>query len=131
MEVDGSGIPVGITRDAFRVDDDGISTNWIEFNGGDLAAACLLLASVRVARKNHRVGVMNVGAALDLGKANRKVIKAIHDPIEPPDVPNPGHALLTGVAAGDSELLDQLALLVELESFSVAAIALSKSKFGR
>jgi hypothetical protein len=131
MEFDASGAPVGIIRDAFHVDDDGISTNWIEFNNGDLAAACLLLASVRVARKSHRVGVMNVGAVIDVGKENHKVLSAIHDPTEPPEPPNPGHALLTGVVAGDTELLDQLALLVDLESFTVAAIALSKSISGR
>ena len=131
MEFDPGGIPVGITSEAFRVDADGISTNWIEFDGGGFPAACLLLASVRVARKRHRVGVFNVGTALNLGKENHKVIEAIHDPIEPPDPPNPGHALLTGVNAGDTEILDQLALVVNLEPFSADAIAQSKSLFGR
>ena len=131
MEFDASGAPVGINRDAFRVDDDGISTNWIEFDGGTFATTCLLLASVRVARNGHRVGVMNVGAALEIGSDGGKVMAAIHDPIEPPEKPNPGHALLTGVAAGDVEVLDQLALLVDLEPFGADAIALSKSIFNR
>jgi len=131
MEIDKFGNPVGITREAFRVHDDGISTNWIEFDGGDLAAACLLLASVRVVRQRHRVGVMNVGEAADLGKEVDKKIEAVHDPIEPPDLPNPGHALLKGIIVDDFEFLDQLALLVELKPFSAESIALSKSTFGR
>jgi hypothetical protein len=131
MEFDASGTPAGITWEAFRVDDDGISTNWIEFDGGDLAEACLLLAAVRKTRRSHRVGVMNVGVVVDLGNATDRVVCAIHDPIEPPDPPNPGHALLTGMAADDADFLDQLALLVDLELFTADAIALSKDRFGR
>jgi hypothetical protein len=131
MEIDKFGNPIGITREAFRIDDDGISTNWIEFDGGDFAAACLLLASVRVVRQNHRVGVMNVGAAINLGKDVDRQIEAIHDPIEPPDPPNPGHALLSGVMVDDLKFLDSLALLVELKSFGAEATALSKSTFKR
>ena len=131
VEIDPTGVPVGITREAFQVDDDGISTNWIEFNGGNLASACMMLACVLTVRRTHRVGVMNVGAAIDLGQATNRLLQAVHDPIEPPDTrPNPGHALLQGVAAGDDELLDFLAMLVQLKAFTPEAIAQSKALFG-
>jgi hypothetical protein len=125
MEFDASGAPIGITREGFRVDEDGISTNWIEFDGGDFAAACLMVASARTARKIHRVGVFNVGAAQDVGRSVGEEITATHDPIEPPEPPNPGHALLSGDFS--SGLLDLLAPLVELHPFTDAALALRKA----
>lgn len=131
MEFDASGDPASINRDAFRVDDDGISINWIEFDGGDLAATCLLLATVRKVRKNHRVAVINVGSAEKLGNEANKTIAAIHDPIEQPEKPNPGHALLTGVGDNDNDLLDALTVLADINPFSAESIALSKSTFGR
>lgn len=131
MEIDEHGNPSGITREAFRVDDDGISTNWVEYEGGDLQSACFLLASVRVARKGHRVGIFKVKEAIDTGKEHGKVVAVIQDPIDDPDKPNPAHALVTGVIAADTDLLDHLALLVVLELFSDTAIAHSKSVLRR
>jgi hypothetical protein len=121
MEVDEEGYPVAVTSEAFRVDEDGISTNWVEFEGGGLEAACLLMAAVRTVRLSHRVGVFNVGEAIAVGQSARRTMRAIHDPIEDPP-PNPGHALLTGVLPSDTDLLDQLALLVSLEPFPIAAM---------
>jgi hypothetical protein len=72
MEIDAGGVPVGITREALRVDEDGISTNWIEYDAGDFSTSCLILATVRRVRKNHRVGVIKVGEAIDLGHAQKK-----------------------------------------------------------
>jgi hypothetical protein len=131
MEIDPSGALVGITREALRVDDDGISTTWIEYDGHDFAAACLCLASVRVARKSHGVAVVNVGEAIDLGRIEKKAINAIHDPIEPPELPNPAHALLIGIEASDTKVLDQLAVLFDLKPFTPEAIEESKQIFGR
>lgn len=132
IEVDESGAPVAITREAFRVDDDGISTNWIEFNGGTLEDACMIMAEVRNTRKRHGVARFNIGQAIDLAADMQKVIKALHDPIEPSEGrPNPAHALLVGIIAADEELLDQLALLAEVSAFPEAAVARSKALFGR
>lgn len=124
MEFDDSGAPIGITREAFRVDDDGISTNWIECDGGDFAAVCLLMASARRVRRRHQVGIFRVGGALQIATSISKKIEAIHDPIEPPDPrPNPGHALLRGDL--DPDLLDLLATIVELRPFTDAALQAS------
>jgi hypothetical protein len=132
IEVGEDGNPKSITRDAFRVDDDGISTNWIEFGGGDFAAACLLIAATRKVRKTHYLGVMNVGLALGVGTDFGKILSAVHDPIEPPEaLVNPGHALLVGVASDDSELLDGLTLLVALNPVTDEAVQYSRSLFGK
>lgn len=74
---------------------------------------------------------MNVGEATDLGQAANRGLSAVHDPIGPPMRPNPGHALLIGVFRDDVGLLDQLALLVELQRFTDSSLALSKATFGR
>jgi hypothetical protein len=125
MEVDASGVPIGITRDAFRIDDDGISTNWVEYNGGNVASACMLICATRRVRKSHRVGVFQVGEALQIGASADKQIEAVHDPIEPPDPkPNPGHALLRGDL--DDTLLDLLTPIVVLHLFTGAALQSSK-----
>jgi hypothetical protein len=120
LERDASGTPTGVNADAFRVDEDGISTTWVEYEPGDFnacfAKTCALLAAVRTVRKSHRVGVMNIGKIEDLGRAAGKVIQAIHDPDDAPPA-NPAHALVVGVHPENVELLHALTLLVELHEF--------------
>jgi hypothetical protein len=128
MEISKEGQPVAITREAFRVDDDGISTNWVEYNGEDLASACLMIAQARKVRPNHRVATFNVGEAMETGKAHGKTVVAVHDPI---DNVNPGHALLTGVAATDTALLDEIAMSAQIAEFPAAAITASRAKHGK
>jgi hypothetical protein len=59
LEVDEAGEPRGVNPGVFRVDDDGISTNWIEFQGDDFdaqfAEACLFLTSDRTVRVSPHI----------------------------------------------------------------------------
>jgi hypothetical protein len=123
----------GLKSDAFRVDDDGISSNWVEYTASgsfekQLARTGKLLATQRCVRKSHACGVMNVGQIKEAGTALEKPISVVHDPIEDPP-PNPGHALMKGVSPRDAELLQALALLVTVHSFSTGAVAMSKERF--
>lgn len=120
IEVNPEGQPVGVTREAFRVDDDGISTNWIEYDNGDFSSVCLILASIRTVRKSHRVGLLTVADTIAVGQATNKAITVEHDPIDVP--PNPGHALIKGVAPTDEPVLDELALYVVIREFSPASL---------
>jgi hypothetical protein len=115
LELDEAGKPTGINTSAFRVDENGISTNWIEWNSGDFAGACSLMSTVRTIRKSHMIGVMNVGDIEQLGASFDRSLQAHHDPITGPP-PNPGHALVIGAAVADAELLQALTLIVELRS---------------
>ncbi|MFZ2066002.1 MAG: hypothetical protein WAV27_08465 [Xanthobacteraceae bacterium] len=130
LEYNGVGIPVGITKDAFRADDDGISSNWVEYDGGNFATVCLCLASVRHARKSHGVATINVGELIDVALDGGKEASAIHDPIEL-QRPNPGHSLIVGLGAADHEILDVLALTADVAPFTEDSIAQSKAIFGR
>jgi hypothetical protein len=116
LERDQSGNPTGINVDAFRVDNDGISTNWIEYNNGDFKAVCQILSSLRTVRKSHRVGVMSVQAIEDVGTQSSVDMQALHAPVEEPK-PNPGHALIVGVTPTDGELLLALTTIVDLRAF--------------
>ena len=122
LERDASGNPTGLNTDAFRVDEDGISTNWLEYEGGDYQACflktCELLKRVRtVKKKSHRIGIMCVGQIEATGQAVGKAVQAVHDPLDAPP-PNPGHALVVGIQPDDRELLQALTLLVELRNFA-------------
>jgi hypothetical protein len=116
LEMDDSGNPTGVNIDAFRVDEDGISTNWIEYEGGDFQSVCQIFRSIREVKKSHRVGVMNVGAIENVGDRSNASLRAIHDPIDAPN-PNPGHSLIIGVRPEDSELLLALTTIVDLRPF--------------
>lgn len=125
LDLDELGNPVGVTFEVFRVDDDGISTNWLEYSPGSLdqrfAAACLAMA-FRTIRKRHRVGTLNVGAVV--ARTNAPVV---HDPIDEP--PNPSHALITGVHPDNKVLLQTLAVMVTgngLREFTPEALEMSK-----
>jgi hypothetical protein len=133
FEVDSSGNRGGLKPDAFRVDEDGISSNWVEFEAGSLAEGLQkvskLLATLRCVRRSHKCGVMNVGEIQDTGLASGKTLGVIHDPVDQP-MPNPGHALIQGLTQEDGELLQALTLLVDFYTFGTDALATSKALFG-
>jgi hypothetical protein len=125
IERDEAGEPRGVSPDVFRVDEEGISSNWIEFEKGDgfeaqFSKACLLLTSGRTVRASHRAGVIVVAEIFAIGAAAKRELTAVHDPLEQP--PNPGHALITGLRPGDATLLHELSVLVELRQFAEEAI---------
>ena len=116
IERDENSNPTGINTDAFRADDDGISCNWIEHNGGNFASTCALLKSVRSFTGTHMVAVMGVRDVEDVGTKHAKEVHAVHDPLEEP-IPNPGHALITGIRPEEDEVLQALSVIVELRPF--------------
>jgi hypothetical protein len=118
LERDRLGNLTGVNVDALRVDDDGISTNWIEYDGGNFESACLILADLRTVRSSHRVGVMSVKAIEEIGEQSDVALHAAHDPITLPE-PNPAHALIIGVTPKDSELLLALTTIVSLRPFAL------------
>jgi hypothetical protein len=125
IEIDEAGEPSGVSPDVFRVDEEGISSNWIEFEKGDgfdaqFSKACLLLTFGRTVRASHRMGVLVVAQVTAVGTAANKAVAAIHDPLEEPL--NPGHALITGLAPDDAAALHALSVLVELRQFTEEAI---------
>jgi hypothetical protein len=130
LEVDEAGVPVGVSPAVFRIDDDGISTNWIEYREAEsavqFAEACLLLMSARTIREGHRVGILVVRDVHTAGEAAGRAIHVIHDPIDLPR-PNPGHALIVGIASTDKVVLQELATVVELRSFTDEALQKSKA----
>jgi hypothetical protein len=93
------------------VDDDGISTNWIEYCGGTFETVCGLLKTIRKVRKNHMVGVVAVKEVESVGA------HAVHDPIDG-SPPNPGHALIVGAKPDDDKMLRAIAILFELRQFA-------------
>ncbi|WP_441231447.1 hypothetical protein AB7828_24890 [Tardiphaga sp. 215_C5_N2_1] len=117
MEIDETGVVTGVSVEAFRVDDDGISTNWLEFDGGNLEAVCGLFKSLRTVRKSHRVGLIAVNDVEEVGVAHNKDVHAIHDPIDTEPL-NPGHALIVGVGPLDQRILRALSLMVEVRTFA-------------
>jgi hypothetical protein len=133
FEVSPSGQRGDLKPDAFRVDEDGISSNWLEFYNGSFAErleeAAKMLARMRCVRRTHRCGVMNVGHIEDTGVATEKTVTVIHDPIDKPRA-NPGHALIKGAMPDDSGLLQALTLVVSFHVFSADAVAISKQIFG-
>jgi hypothetical protein len=130
LEVDEAGEPKGVSPDVFRVDDDGISTNWIEYRAAEpvvqFAEACLLLMSARTIREKHRVGILVVRDVHAAGEGAGKSVRVIHDPIDLPSL-NPAHALIIGIASTDKVLLQELATVVELRRFTDEALQKSKS----
>jgi len=128
--VDQEGHRGGLKADAFRVDDDGISSNWVEFDNGSIAQILMCLATLRHVRRTHCCGLLNVGQVEDIGEAFAKAVSAIHEPVEEP-IPNPGHALVKGVAPTDNALLEALTLIVTFREFGADALAASRAAFGR
>jgi hypothetical protein len=130
IERDEAGEPRGVSPDVFRVDEEGISSNWVEFEKGDgfdaqFSRACLLLALGRTVRASHRIGVLVVAEVMAVGAAANKAVAAIHDPLEEPL--NPGHALITGLRPNDKAMLHDLSVLVELRPFTDDAVQMVKA----
>jgi hypothetical protein len=121
LEHDEDGIPVGVAVTAFRVDEDGISTNWLEFSGNEPTTqfrnTCEMIKAIRKVTGTHRIGIMNVGTVVDVGSGFQRTLQAVHDPVLVPK-PNPGHALIVGARLNDSELLLALSLDIELRKFA-------------
>jgi len=118
---------------AFHVDDDGISSNWVEFGARSFAEGLeevpKLLATLRCVRKSRSCGVLNMGEFKGTGEAAGKPLTVVDDPVEE-SRPNPGHALAKGVAPADGEVLQALTLLANFHSFGADALSISKNAFG-
>jgi hypothetical protein len=131
LEFDSLGAPKGLKIDAFRLDEDGISVNWIEYEPGPfdqcLARTCRLLASIRNVKGSHRCAVMNVGEIRQTGSIQQKTLNVVHDPIDGPP-PIPAHSLICGVTAQDDALLHDLTLLADLRPFGAAAVEISRNR---
>jgi hypothetical protein len=131
LEVGPDGKWSGLKIDAFRVDDNGISVNWVEQQPGSFEACfdrtCCLLARLRTVRPKHACGIFKVGDIIQTAAASGRVVGVIHDPVEGP-APNPAHSLITGCAPDDDELLSQFTLLVDLQPFTKAALEIAKKR---
>jgi hypothetical protein len=134
FEVDPSGNRGGLKPDAFRVDGNGISSNWLEHETGSFAErlekVSKILATLRHVRAKHACGVLNVGNIQEAGAAAGKDIFVVHDPVELPKA-NPGHALIKGIVPGDNVVLQALTLLVEIYPFGAETVAISAAIFGK
>ena len=66
IEKDAKGNGVSVGAAVFRVDPDGVSVDWLEFEGNDGAEqfrlTCQRLELARTVRKTHRVGILEVRA---------------------------------------------------------------------
>jgi hypothetical protein len=124
------GNPCGLKIDAFRVDDDGISVNWLEYERSSFdecfERTCRLFASALFLRDSHRCAIMKVDEIKQTAAARNKSVKIVHDPVDEPQ-PNPAHALIIGCAPNDT-LLQEFTLLVDLRRFSPAALEISKKR---
>jgi hypothetical protein len=102
---------IGLKYTAFVVHDDGISFNWLEYEGDtfdeQFQATCKLLR-LRTVRASHRVALMNIGKAISVGRDNDIALVAVHDP--QPDYKNLAHALLQGAAPADIVLLQEFTM---------------------
>jgi len=130
LEVGPDGKWSGLSVDAFRVDDNGISVNWVEYQPGLFEACfertCCLFARLRTVRPKHACGIFKVGDIIQTAAASGRVVAVVHEPIKEPE-PNPAHSLITGCTRGD-ELLNQFTLLVDLQPFTQAALEIAKKR---
>jgi hypothetical protein len=130
LEVGDNGEPSGLRIDAFRVDDDGISVNWLEYEPGSfedcLERIRMILASTLDLRPKDKCGVMKVEEIKQTATIRSKAVNVVHDPIEEPE-PNPAHSLITGCAPDDA-LLQDFTLLVDLRRYTDVALATSKAR---
>ncbi len=122
IEVNPDGERNGVSYRALRVDSDGMSSNWLEFDGitpgEQFGAVCKLLRTVRTVRPSHRLGVMGVKSVLAAGKLSQLDLRVVHDPIVgPPPPENPGHALTQGATPDNEILLQTIAASIELHEF--------------
>lgn len=90
-----NGVCLGITPDAFRVDDDGISVTWVEYFQPPPPALEQAAGALKKAREPSASGVLahaNVGRILEVAGKLKLLVGVIHTPIED----NEGHASITG-----------------------------------
>jgi hypothetical protein len=132
LEVGPDGKWSGLSVDAFDVDDDGISVNWVEHDCGSgpfgecFERTCCTFARVRTLRRSHACGILRVADIIQTAAACGRSVSVVHDPVEEP-VPNPAHSLIRGCVPGD-DLLHQFALLAELHQFPQAALEIAKKR---
>jgi hypothetical protein len=132
LDVGPDGQPNGLGVEAFRVDDSGISVNWVEYEPGPFEECfektCCLLAATRGIGPSHRCAIFKVDEIIQTAEASRRAVAAVHDPVDPPDPnPNPAHSLIKGCVPGD-ELLDQFRLLAEVREFTLTALEIAKKR---
>jgi hypothetical protein len=122
----------GLKVDAFRIDDDGISANWVECEPGPFEECfdktCCLFATLRSVRPSHRCAVFRVDEIVRTAEASSRTVAVVHDPVDPPDPhPNPAHSLIKGCVPGD-DLLDQFRLLAKVLEFTPTALEIAKKR---
>lgn len=111
------GVIRGVFPDAFESDDDGISVTWMEYFGGSpdeqLGAARTAMSRGRRLRESNRLAKLEIDAILAAGKAIKRTLSVVHDPIEqPPERENLGHSLIQGITPDDDDLRNRLANIV-------------------
>lgn len=122
----------GLKIDAFRVDNDGISVNWIEHEPGPFEECfektCCLFANTRSIGPTHRCAIFKVDEIIRTAEASGRTVAVVHDPVDPPDPnPNPAHSLIKGCVCEDN-LLDHFRLLAELREFTPTALSIAKKR---
>lgn len=89
------GACVGITADALRVDDDGISVTWVEYFDEPPPALHSAAAELKKSRKPTPTGVLaraNVGRILEVAQKLNKLFEVTHTPVDD----NDAHSSITG-----------------------------------
>ncbi len=119
-EVLPDGTKGGVSYEAIRVDDDGISCNWLEFFKGSeeeqYQQTCLALSRCRTVRRTHLTGKIRVRKIIEAGELNKKQLSVEHDPIEHPE-PNPAHSLTKGACRDDVEIRQAIAVQLAVEKY--------------
>jgi hypothetical protein len=114
LKCDPDGTIRGVFPDAFEPDEDGISVTWMEYFGGSpaeqLEAARAAMDRGRRLRASNRLAKLKVSMILAAGKAVKRVLAVVHDPIDQsPERENLGHSLVQGITADDDDLRNRIA----------------------
>lgn len=118
---DDVGIPTGIHRTAFRVDDDGASSAWVQhIHHGvvedHISRTIECISKNLKPTKTHRLALFAVEAIEGCGLKFELPLSVVH-------APDPGfvcHSLIVGIDPESTELLDTLCLeLLSLEAILV------------
>lgn len=89
------GACVGITADALRVDDDGISVTWVEYFDEPPPALQSAASEMKKSRKPTPTGVLaraNVGRILEVAMKLKNTFEVVHTPVDE----NDAHSSITG-----------------------------------
>lgn len=113
---DADGNVADLNHDAFRVDPDGISVNWLEFEGThpdeQFAIMCDCMSGGRDVKKSDYVALLLV-ADIEATESMAGVHPyVVHDPINGPR-PNLGHSLIKSVDPDDELQRQELASKVK------------------